>query len=194
MVNTFVLCASCRPLSHFSRSIITFLVCWLQMRFYFDACMAHMATPLYLCYISSTDITFAITPYPHMCTDSQYLAPSRCSLRISLPHSMALQRELLPSIAWNQLSLEWVAASEVIDKTAIIIRQLVPIFFHATAIGKRTVAKARQRLGCVSVKVFQQQLTSSLALEGKNTKHSWIFPSNLFCLKRQHSFTKRCTK
>lgn len=161
--------------------------------------MAHMVTPLYLY------ITFASTPYPHMCTNSQYPAPSRCSLHISLPHTMALQRELLParrhSITRNRLTQEWVAASEVIDTTPTIIRQVVQIFFYVIASGGAAVdtTHARQRLDCVRVKVCQQQLTL-LALEGKNTKHSWIFPSNSFCLKHQQSLVKKekkkkmCTK
>lgn len=93
---------------------------------------------------------------------------------------MALQRELLPerrrSIARHRLTLEWVAASEVIDTTPTTIRQVVQMFFEVIASGGATVdtTHARQRLGCVRVKVGQQQPTL-LALEGKNTKHSWIF-------------------
>lgn len=172
--------------------------------------MAHMATPLYLCYISSTDITFASTPYPHMCSNSQYPAPGRCSLHISLPHTMALQRELLParrrSITRNRLTLcltlEWVAASEVIDTTPTIIRQVVQIFFWVIASGGAAVdtTHARQRLGCVGVKVCQQQPTL-WALEGKNTKHSWIFfllthfawSTNRASLKKKRE-KKMCTK
>lgn len=154
---------------------------------------------LYTCATLAAQISpLRSPPYPHMCTNSQHPAPGRCSLHISHPHSMALRRELLSSrrrsITWNRLTLEWVAASEVIDTTAIIIKQAVPIFLYATARGARAVAKThgRQRLGCVRVKVFQQRLTRWL-WKGKDTKHSWnSFPSNLFCLKRQQK--KRCTK
>lgn len=102
-------------------------------------------------------------PPTHTCAQAvsaRHPADARCA---SLSHvAAALQRELLPSrrgsITRNRLTLEWAAASEVIDTTPAVIRQVVRIFFSVTSSGE-TAADVREWIGRVRVKVSQRLLT-----------------------------------
>lgn len=81
-------------------------------------------------------------PPTHTCAQTLSIRRPADARRTSLSHIVLLFRESFfhharCSITQHRLSPEWAAASEVIDTTTIIIRQVVRVFLYASTSGER---------------------------------------------------------